>query len=139
MDNIYIDTNILLDVFAGREPFYKDSFNFLRQSKDNYNFYVSVLSFHIVMYVMKPSMDEKQIIKKIFDKLNTISLTKDIADDALDIDIKDYEDILQFNSAVKHCRTIVTRDPKDFKKLAAMSRKKVEILSPKQWLKQNTK
>jgi len=127
MDNIYIDTNILLDVFAGRKPFYKDSFNFLRQSKDNYNFYVSVLSFHIVMYVMKPSMDEKQIIKKIFDKLNTILLTKDIADDTLDTDM------------VKHCRTIVTRDPKDFKKLAAMSRKKVEILSPKQWLKQNTK
>jgi len=139
MDNIFIDTNILLDVFQDRELFCEESTDFLFEVMLHHSGYISSLSYHIIMYVSKPSLQDKLVIRKTLDKLNTIPLTEDIVKKALDIDIKDYEDIIQFKSAVKHCRTIVTRDPKTFKKLAMTSRKKIEILSPKQWLKKSFK
>jgi predicted nucleic acid-binding protein len=134
MDNIYIDTNILIDLFSKREPFVKDSKAFFDIGLSKYRLYTNSLSAHISVYVTKANTDDKKIIAETLSKLTVLPLTDEIITKAFDIDISDYEDILHFISASKHCRTIVTRDPKDFKKLAKKSRKKIEVLSPKQWL-----
>lgn len=136
-NNIYVDTNVLLDILQEREDFVEDSEEFLEVGRRVGNLYISALSFHIVMYVVKPNKKDKNSLKNFLGKFEVVSLNKEVVFNAFSTDFKDYEDILQFNSAVKSCSTIVTRDKKDYKMLASMSNRKVDIYTPKEWLEKN--
>ncbi len=121
MKKLFVDTNILLDLLARREPFYEEAAElFSLADMKHVHLSVSALSISTVNYVLSKSMDAKQakaILRKLRLILNVLATDEKIIDLALNDDtFFDFEDSLQFYTALEAGQElIVTRNLKDFK------------------------
>ena len=117
--NVFIDTNVLLDVLCKREPFYQDSLFILKLCETGIiNGYVSALSIADIVYILRKELDQ-QSIKEIIKKISLLFKVDDLkADDLLsasNLSFKDYEDALQTVSAKRNkINFIITRNQADF-------------------------
>src|SRR3972149_3643133 len=117
--NVFIDTNILLDVLARREPFHADSAQVWTLAETGrIAGFISALSLSNLFYLMrrtkgqKPARKALGILRDIF---HLVPLDVQITNQAIDSDIKDSEDAFQFFSALRAGATVlITRNPKDF-------------------------
>ncbi len=130
MKRIYLDTNILIDILLDRDLEHI-SINkiapFLKQSK----VYMSTLSVHITYYILKIKANTLMHRKAmpLINSINLIPLTKLIIDNALNNFSIDFEDTLQYYSALdQNCDYILTRDKKDFNKIKKLIPSKIEIV-----------
>jgi predicted nucleic acid-binding protein len=117
--NVFLDTNILLDVLARREPYYTDSAQVWTLAETSrIGGYISALSMSNLFYLMSRMKGQKSARKALGvlrDIFNLVSLDAQITNQALDSDIKDFEDAIQFFSAIRVGATVlITRNPKDF-------------------------
>ncbi len=116
---ILIDTNILLDVLLKREPFYEKSAILwtLVNNKEIIG-YISAVTVTNIFYIVKKSIGyEKaiELVKIILKTFKTAEVNTEILNEAILINIKDYEDAVQYVCALKNnCDYIVTRNIKDF-------------------------
>lgn len=117
--NVFIDTNIIIDVLERREPFFILSANLLELGHSGtVNLFATSLSFINGIYVSRKAIGKEEAIKKVrllrsFINVSPISSLE--FDNALDLGIKDIEDALQYCSAISSkCEVIVTRNKKDF-------------------------
>lgn len=121
MKKIFIDTNILIDVFTQREDFYINSAKVLSAiNKGKFKGFVSALTYPNIYYILRKVLGKEKAIE-------TLEKTKTICD-TVPLDIKcielaivsafsNFEDAIQYYSAVSsNCVCIVTRNPKHFKK-----------------------
>jgi predicted nucleic acid-binding protein len=122
MKRLYIDTNIVIDLFAKREPFYTEAAT-LFSLADTKKLYLSVsaLTFANANYILlqsKKQDEAKLILRKLKLIVSVVSLDEKIIGLSLnDHDFKDYEDAIQYYSAVENGdEAIITRNLKDFKK-----------------------
>ena len=120
MKRILIDTNIVIDLLAKREPFYQEPAKlFSLADKTKVRLFVSALSFANVNYVLlkqrKPE-ETKQVLRKLKLIVGILDLEEKIINLALnDNDFNDFEDALQYFSAIENnIEIIVTRNLKDF-------------------------
>jgi len=117
--NVFIDTNILLDVLARREPFYADSSQVWTLAETGrISGFISTLSLSNLFYILR-RMKGRKIARKALgilrDIFNLPPLDVQITNQAIDSDIKDFEDAIQFFSALRSGATVlITRNPKDF-------------------------
>jgi len=121
MKKILIDTNIVIDLLAKREPFYQEAAKlFSLADKTKVRLFVSALSFANINYVLlkqrKPE-ETKQILRKLKLIVGILDLEEKIINLALnDNDFNDFEDALQYFSAIENnIDIIVTRNLKDFR------------------------
>jgi predicted nucleic acid-binding protein len=129
MKNLFIDTNIVLDLLAKREPFYESSAKlFSLADRNEIRMSVSSLTFANTNYVLsklRSANEAKEILRKFKLLVHIVSLSEKIVDLALnDSAFKDFEDGLQYYSAIEsNQEIIITRNQKDFKssQLAVMS------------------
>ena len=130
MKKFFLDTNILIDLVDPARENHSDIVEFLL-SWDINSIYLSTLSAHIAFYVLKIDLNTKQYkdLKSFLGSINLISLTDNIVTGALNIGYPDFEDSLQYLSAIKHCDYILTRDKKDFDKIKKLSPSNVSIVS----------
>lgn len=121
MKRVLLDTNIILDLLAKREPFDQDArklFSFA--DKEKIILYTSALSIANLSYVLlrkrKPE-ETKQILRKLKLLVGILSLDEKIINLALnDNEFNDFEDALQYYSALENkIEIIITRNLKDFK------------------------
>ncbi|MDD2548682.1 MAG: PIN domain-containing protein [Bacteroidales bacterium] len=121
MKRVLLDTNIIIDLLAKREPFDQDArklFSFA--DKEKVILYTSALSIANLSYVLlrkrKPE-EVKQILRKLKLLVGILSLDGKINNLALnDSEFNDFEDGLQYYSALENSiEIIVTRNLKDFK------------------------
>lgn len=117
--NVFIDTNIIIDVLERREPFFILSANLLELGHSGaVSLFATSLSFINGIYVSRKAIGKEEAIKKVrllrsFINVSPISSLE--FDNALDLGIKDIEDALQYCSAMSSkCEVIVTRNKKDF-------------------------
>ena len=117
---IFVDTNILLDVFCNRKDFVEESSKIIKLCETNIiEGYISTLSIANIAYILRKEL-EREKLKSIISKLELIFRIQDLkADDlkkATEFDIKDFEDAIQVACA-KRAKTqfIITRNIKDFK------------------------
>jgi predicted nucleic acid-binding protein len=121
MKKLFIDTNIVLDLLAKRDPFYESSAKLFSLADRNViKLSVSSLTFANTNYVLsklKSANEAKEILRKFKLLVHIVSLSEKIVDLALnDSAFKDFEDGLQYYSAIDSNQDIIiTRNQKDFK------------------------
>jgi len=134
MKNIFIDTNILVDVFANRIPFIDSSlkiYNFGIQKK--IALYTSSNTISTIHYILKKSISEEKTriaIEHILTHISIIPVDINILKKSLKSNHKDFEDAIQIVSAqsINNMDCIITRGKKDYK-LAEIS-----VLTPDEFL-----
>jgi predicted nucleic acid-binding protein len=121
MKKLFVDTNIVLDLLAKRPGFYTSSAKlFTLADQGEVKLSVSSLTFANTHYIIvKQEGKEKaiQILRDLELIVDIIDLTGKIVRLALnDKDFKDFEDGLQYYSALENgMEVIITRNQKDFK------------------------
>ena len=121
MKHLFLDTNVIIDVLANREPFANDSSRLLDYAdKGKLSVYISALSYSNIYYILRKTCSHKEMVSLLKDIKaisTTMDVTEPIIDRALDSGLKDLEDAIQLNTALsnKKIQAIVTRDIKGFK------------------------
>jgi predicted nucleic acid-binding protein len=117
---LFLDTNIMLDFLGERVPYYDSIAKIATLSdKGQINMVVSAMSYATVSYFLtkyentnkaKDKLRKFKIISEICD------LDEQIIEKGLNSDFADFEDSLQYYSALKAgCSILITRNGKDFK------------------------
>ena len=121
MTNLFIDTNIVIDLLAKREPFYEAAVKlFSLADRRKVKLYVSSLTFANTNYVlskMNNSIRAKEILSKFKVLVFVVELNDKIIELSLnDKSFSDFEDGLQHYSALENeSDIIITRNLRDFK------------------------
>ena len=112
--------NIIIDLLAKREPFYKDAQDlFTLSDKKVIQLYISSLSFANAYYAIvkhHKEIDAKKIIAKFKILVKVLPLDDKAIELALASDFNDFEEGLQYFIAIENeSDIIITRNKKDFK------------------------
>jgi predicted nucleic acid-binding protein len=131
---LFVDTNVILDLLAKREPFYHSAAKlFSLADKKEVSLSVSSLTFANTNYVLtklKSADKSREILRRFRVLVKVISLDEKIIDLALnDSAFKDFEDGLQYYTAIESgIDIIITRDLKGFKESI------IPVMSPEEYL-----
>lgn len=120
MEKVFIDTDILLDVLAKREPHYQYSAHLLSLGDNNkIELGVSSLSFSNLNYLLSKQFgnsEARKILIRLKALVNVCSVDDKIIDLALSSDFKDFEDSIQYYCAIENgFKILLTRNLKDYK------------------------
>ena len=120
MENIFVDTNIIIDLLAKRDLFYKDAQAlFTLSDKKEIQLCISSLSFANAYYsIVKhhKDIDAKKYLAKFKVLVKVLPLEDKAIELALASDFNDFEDGLQYFIAMDNeSDIIITRNKKDFK------------------------
>ncbi len=131
--NVFIDTNVLIDVLAKREPFYTDSVRvWTLAEQGQIKGFISAISFNNIYYVirrLRTRQAANRMMVLLRDTFTPISLDKQILDQAIDSGFDDLEDAIQYFSAVRaEADCIVSRDA------SAFPRSDLPVLAPAELL-----
>ncbi|QPH41203.1 type II toxin-antitoxin system VapC family toxin [Pedobacter endophyticus] len=134
MKNLFLDTNIIIDVIDYRMPFYTKSAKiFDYGAKGFVNLFMSSLSFATIYYVAKKTISHQECIKVMKDLsslITTVDVTGEVINLSINSSFNDFEDALQYYSALAqgNITAIVTRNSQDFKQ------SDIPIMNPEQAL-----
>jgi predicted nucleic acid-binding protein len=117
---IFIDTNIIIDLFGRRDPYYSPAAGlFSAIEKGLFDASVSSLTFANIHYVLRKELGSRKAVEalKNLRKLVTILPVGDsVIAQALDSVFTDFEDAIQYYTALdNNIPFIVTRNRKDFR------------------------
>ncbi len=120
MRKLMLDTNILLDLLAARHPFFDEaSILFLMAEKGSVELAVSSLSIvntHFVLRKQLKEQDTRKVLRDLRILVKVLPLDQKITDMALNSDFDDFEDAVQYQTALEYGQEIIiTRNLKDFK------------------------
>jgi predicted nucleic acid-binding protein len=121
MDRILVDTNIVLDLLSKREEFYKEAQELFTLADHNkVKLYISSLTIANTHYLLARNhkLDEaRKILKKFKVLVEVLPMDDKILELALVSDFKDFEDAIQYHTALENeLDLILTRNKNDFKK-----------------------
>lgn len=134
MMKVSLDTNIVIDLLDKREPFYIDAVKlFTLAYQKKITLFVSPMTYATASYLLRKH--GKEGMRKLLNNFRQLSqiTTADerVVDAALASSFDDYEDALQYYSALtRNVDVIVTRNKKDFTSAS------IPVLSPAELLKQ---
>ncbi len=118
---LFWDTNVMLDFLGEREPFYISAAKIATLAdKREIKVFVSAISYTTISYFLT----KYEGLEKTKDKLRKFKVISEICEldeliieKGLNSDFSDFEDSLQYFSALRsECDIIITRNGKDFKK-----------------------
>ena len=117
--NVFIDTNVLLDVLAKREPFYRDSATvWTLAERGKVRGFVSTLSFSNVYYIVRRLKDRRtadRAMRMLRDTFAPVVCDEQILSQAIDAGMKDFEDAIQYFSAMHaEVACLISRNPDHF-------------------------
>jgi predicted nucleic acid-binding protein len=120
MNNIFLDTNIVLDLLAYRMPFYTEAAKlFSLADKKQLKLSISALCIADSNYILSkqhPEMEVRKVLRNFKVLVNVLPLDDKISELALNSDFKDFEDAIQYFTAIENGQDlIITRNQQDFK------------------------
>ncbi len=135
MNNLFLDSDVIIDFLIDRKPFSQHAariFSLIAYKK--IKGYSSPLCFSNVYYVLSKYASHKTIIsklKELTELIRILQVDKKVILSALHSNFKDFEDAIQYFTALanKSIDIIVTRNIKDFKNSA------LPVLTPETFLK----
>lgn len=133
MNRIFVDTNIVLDLLEKRDAFYEDAqLLFTLADKNEINLYVSALTIanvHFLLY-RHLKMEARKVLAKFKVLVKVLPTTDKILDLAIASNQKDFEDAIQYFTAIENdMEIIISRNKKDFKN------SQLPVLTAKEFLK----
>lgn len=134
MEKVFVDTNIVIDLLAKREPFYIDAQNlFTLADRKEIELQISALTFANAYYTISKhhkSIDTRKFLSQFKVLVTVLSIENKSIDLALASDFEDFEDGLQYAIALdNHSEIIITRNRKDFKN------SKIPVMNANEYLK----
>jgi predicted nucleic acid-binding protein len=133
MINVFLDTNIIIDLIADRKPYSRFAIEIFKNAEEGkLELFASSHSIATSHYILKKHLDEKTLREVLFnltEYITVIAIDAGILKKGLRSKHKDFEDALQIlcASSVKNIECIVTRNPKDFKY------SDVQVLTPEEF------
>lgn len=121
MKELFIDTNIVIDLLAERKPNYKDAAKlFSLADRGRVRLFISSLTIANTNYILsrlKSPSEAREILRRFKVLVTVLDLNDKIIELALnDKSFKDLEDGFQYYSALENgVEIIITRNLKDFK------------------------
>ena len=120
MNNIFIDTDIILDLLTQRKPHYLFAARLFELIEDNKVVaFTSPIILANIYYISARLTSHKKAldnIRKLISFLKIITVDEQIMTLALNSNFKDFEDSIQYYAAKKHGLSIlVTRNKSDYK------------------------
>ena len=133
MDRILVDTNVVLDLLGKRESFLKEAQElFTLGDKGKVKLFVSALTFANTYYILSQQLkvsSARKVLRQFKVLVEVVPIDDKVIELALDSEFKDFEDAIQYYSAIENgVRIIITRNQKDFK------HSKIPVLSAKVYL-----
>jgi len=129
----FVDTNVLLDVLARREPFYAAAARiWVLAERGLLTAYVSAISFNNIYYIVrkaegKAKADRAMVLLR--DVFTPAALTAQLLNQAMDADINDFEDAIQYHSATHtDADCLISRNPGHF------PQNTIPVLSPEEFI-----
>lgn len=121
MDSLYLDTNIILDLIEKRKPFYKYAQSiFSRKDKNLIRLYTSSLNFANLHFIISKKTNKENAtnaLLKLKTLIDILPLDEKIIQLSLASGFNDFEDAIQYYTAIEHnIPVLITRDIKDYKK-----------------------
>ena len=118
---VFVDTDIIYDLLGKRDPFYLASAQlFTWADEGKVQIYVSALSLANLHYLISKQRTEnqaKEILRKFKVLVHVTPLNDKIIDLALNSEFADFEDAIQYYSALQsEIEVFLTRNLKDYKK-----------------------
>ncbi len=121
MEKIFVDANIVMDLLEKREEFYQEAQElFTLSDKKNVKLYISALTLANVHFLLFKhlKMEARKVIAKFKVLVEVLAVDDKIIDLSLTSDLKDFEDAIQYYTAIENeMDIIITRNKKDFKNL----------------------
>lgn len=136
MKNIFIDINILMDIFANRQPFVENSLAiYILGTDKKINLFTSSNTITTLHYLLKKIISEEKTriaLEHLIEHVSIIPVDINIIKKSLKSNHKDFEDAIQIVSAqsIHNMDFIVTRDLKDYKNA------ELTVLTPDEFLAQ---
>jgi len=134
-DNIFLNTDVVIDYLTDRSPFANFSTLLFDLNQSGIvKIYMSALSINNIYYVARKIVGESKtldLIDKLIDDVEIVGTTKSEIRTALNAKFRDFEDGIQYATAltIENVKAIITRNHKDFRK------SDVPIFSPEVYLK----
>jgi predicted nucleic acid-binding protein len=136
MNGVFVDTDIVLDLLGNRTPFYRHAAElFSIADRSEITIFVSSLSFSNLNYILSKQYSSNQA-RKILMKFKTLVTVLSVSDKVVELallsDFKDFEDALQYFTALENGVTLLlTRNLKDYKTAG------IPIMTAEQYLKKH--
>ena len=134
MEKIFVDSDIVLDLLTGRAPHHLSAATlFSLAEKGKVRICVSSLTFANVHFVLSRQLNAEKArnILATFKTLVSVLAVNDVVvERALSSEFKDFEDALQYHTALENrLNVLLTRNLKDYKKA------QIQVFTAQQYLK----
>ena len=133
MENLLIDTNVVVDLLSKRENFYREAQELFTLADENdVKLFISALTFANTHYLLSRHLNENEA-RKVMIKfkllVKVLPLEDKILELALASDFRGFEDAIQYHTALENkLHIIITRNKKDFKT------SRIPVLTAKEFL-----
>jgi len=133
INKLFIDTNIIVDLLSKRKDFYQEAQElFTLADEQEIKLYISSLTFANTHYLLSRELnanEARKILIKFKLLVRILPLDDKLLDLALSSDFNDFEDAIQYYTALENnLNIIITRNKKDFKT------SKLPVLTAKEYL-----
>lgn len=134
MNKVLVDIDIIYDLLAEREPYYTFSASlFSKADNKKVKLFASALTIanmHYMLSRLKSDKEARKILNRFKVLVSIIPLDQKILELALSSDFNDFEDAIQYYSALEYnVNTILTRNLKDYKKA------KISVMTVESYIK----
>jgi predicted nucleic acid-binding protein len=134
VEKVFVDSDIVLDLLSARQPHYKFAAElFSLADQNSIKVYISSLTFANVNYILSKQLSPGQARKMLLTFktiVNVLAVNDKIIELALLSNFQDFEDAIQYNTAIENSiTTLLTQNLKDYKKA------EITILTAQQYLK----
>ncbi len=136
---IFIDSDVVIDFFTDREPHVNPASElFELNEQGQVKLYISAVSINNIYYIVRKFLGPKktlEVIETLTEIMEIVGTTKKEIIQALRNGFTDYEDSVQYSSAltIKGLDLIITRNIKDYKKSS------IAVMTPLNFLKMKNK
>lgn len=136
MESVFVDTNIILDWLAQRQPYFPFAEALFQKAEDKeIEILISTMSYISIEYILRKQIG-KEKAKQALAAVRTITRVCESGEKEIDLalvsSMRDFEDAFQYYTALNHAaKAIITRNPKDFVGSA------IPIMSAEEYVKMN--